>query len=211
MTGGGVIYAGNGSLISLISVTAILALTSLVTRSALLSALTILTLSSCLGVGTSYFHASYFIFIDNPALTAILFTILTVGLNLLSKIIPVEYHTIANAASRTSMFLVHVSFWVGSLWGDSFYTEDSSITRISGFDFALFWTVALVATIVWAWNTNRRWELNAAAVFGGIHFYTQWFEHLSASPMTVVIAGLFTLIFAVILRSMNTAIKEKVA
>jgi hypothetical protein len=39
----------------------------------------------------------------------------------------------------------------------------------------------------------------------------QWFEHLSASPMTVVIAGLFTLIFAVILRSMNTAMKEIIA
>jgi len=39
--------------------------------------------------------------------------------------------------------------------------------------------------------------LNLAAVFGAIHFYTQWFEKLGATPFTVLVAGVTTLALAV--------------
>jgi hypothetical protein len=45
--------------------------------------------------------------------------------------------------------------------------------------------------------------VNVVAVFGGIHFYTQWFERLGASAETVLIAGLLALGFAVGLRALN--------
>lgn len=45
------------------------------------------------------------------------------------------------------------------------------------------------------------------AVFGGILFYTQWFERLGASQGTVLAAGLLALGFAVGLLVMNTKIK----
>ena len=41
------------------------------------------------------------------------------------------------------------------------------------------------------------------SVFGGIHFYTQWFERLGASPATVLVAGLLALTFAFALRTLN--------
>ena len=69
--------------------------------------------------------------------------------------------------------------------------------------FSLLWALAIVGAAVWAWRSNRRWLLNVAAVFGGIHFYTQWFERLGASPQTVLAAGLLALGFALVLRALN--------
>jgi iron complex transport system permease protein len=31
-------------------------------------------------------------------------------------------------------------------------------------------------------QVNRRWLVNLVALFAGIHFYTQWFERLGATP-----------------------------
>ncbi len=39
--------------------------------------------------------------------------------------------------------------------------------------------------------------LNLAAVFGAIHFYTQWFEKLGATPLSVLVAGMTTLALAI--------------
>ena len=63
--------------------------------------------------------------------------------------------------------------------------------------------MALLAAAVWAARANRRWVLNLAATFGGIHFYTQWFERLGADPLTVLAAGLLTLGFATLLWRLN--------
>jgi hypothetical protein len=35
-----------------------------------------------------------------------------------------------------------------------------------------------------------------AAVFGAIHFYTQWFDKLGASPLSFLLGGLLLLAFA---------------
>ena len=50
---------------------------------------------------------------------------------------------------------------------------------------------------------NRGWALNLAAGFGGIHFYTQWFDHFGADPSTILFAGLLTLAAAIGLRQIN--------
>ena len=80
--------------------------------------------------------------------------------------------------------------------------------NISDDVFAVLWALVLLATAVWSWKRNRRWVLNTVATFGGIHFYTQWFEYLGASPGTVLVAGLLALGFAVGLRSVNSKMKE---
>ena len=41
----------------------------------------------------------------------------------------------------------------------------------------------------WAVKANRRWVINLVAVFGAIHFYTQWFERLGADPLSVLTAA----------------------
>jgi iron complex transport system permease protein len=53
--------------------------------------------------------------------------------------------------------------------------------------------LALLATAFWSWKRNNRWVLNTVATFAGIHFYTQWFETLGATPGTVILAGMLAL------------------
>ena len=62
----------------------------------------------------------------------------------------------------------------------------------------------MVGVGLWAAREDRRWVLNTCAVFGAIHFYTQWFERLEATPATVLAAGLVTLGAALILWKWNT-------
>lgn len=205
MLGGGVIQAGDGSISSFLIVAAIFAAAGVFAHSALLIVLAILALSSSVGARTGYFHATYFLGIKEPTVTIALFSILAIGLYQLSKQLSADYERLAIAASRTALFLVNFGFWIGSLWGDQYTTGE---IIISDWVFAVLWGIALIATAVWAWKRNRRWVLNTVAVFGGIHFYTQWFEYLGATPGTVLIAGLLALGFAVGLRGLNVKLKE---
>ena len=178
---------------------------SVFARSNLLAILATLMLSASIGARTGYFHASYFLFIQEPTITVILFSALAIGLYQLSKRLSTEYERIAIASARTGVFLVNFGFWVGSLWGEYSDTGDIIIPDVA---FAVLWALALLATAIWSWKRNRRWVLNTVATFGGIHFYTQWFEYLGASPGTVLFAGLLALGFAVGLRIINTKMKE---
>lgn len=69
--------------------------------------------------------------------------------------------------------------------------------------FSVVWGIALLATGIWAWLQSQRWILNTVAIFGGIHFYTQWFERLGSSPGYVLLAGILALGFAASLRAIN--------
>ena len=204
MTGSGITIEAEGSLMSLLSVTAIFAVASVLARSTLLAVLATLMLSASIGARTGYFHASYFLVIQEPIITVILFGVLSIGLLQLSKMLSADYERIAIASSRTGVFLVNFGFWVGSLWGDR--TTSGEIV-ISDTALAVLWAIALIGVAIWAWQGNRRWVLNTAAVFGGIHFYTQWFENLGASPGTVLVAGLLALGLAVALKSINAKMK----
>ena len=57
--------------------------------------------------------------------------------------------------------------------------------------------------MVWAMRAGRPWLVNTVAVFGAIHFYTQWFERLGATPVSVLIAGVLLLLAALVLRRLN--------
>jgi hypothetical protein len=72
--------------------------------------------------------------------------------------------------------------------------------------FGLLWAIGFVAVGVWGARENRRWVVNCAAIFGAIHFYTQWFERLGANPVTVLLAGILALAFAIGLWRFNRAI-----
>ena len=205
MTGGGIVTEFKGSLAAILSVTAIFAAAAIFARSALLAVLATLMLSAGIGARTGYFHASYFLVIQEPTITIVLFCALAIGLYQLAKKLSVEYERIAIASARAGVFLVNFGFWVGSLWGERF---NAGQVIISDIVFAVLWALALSATAIWAWKRNRRWVLNTVAAFGGIHFYTQWFEHLGASPGTVLVAGLLALGFAVGVRSLNGKMKE---
>ncbi len=205
MTGGGIVTEFKGSLASILSVTAIFSIAGIIAKSTLLTVLATLMLSAGIGARTGYFHASYFLVIQEPTITVVLFSALAIGLYHLSKKLSAEYERIAIASARTGVFLVNFGFWVGSLWGER---TDAGDVIISDTVFAILWALALFTTAMWSWKRNRRWVLNTVATFGGIHFYTQWFEHLGASPGTMLVAGLLALGFAVGLRGLNNKLKE---
>jgi hypothetical protein len=205
---GGVIWWGDGSTLSFFLVAAVFAAAGIVARSGLLIAGAVLALSSCIGARTGYVHAMYFLGIQEPTLTIVLFALLALATYYASLRLPAAYEGLALMAARTSLFLVNFGFWIGSLWGDRLVWLrgglDASIVRdlvnarapavvIPSEVFAVVWAAALIGTGLWAVRANRRWTVLIVTVFGAIHFYTQWFERLGATPLSILIAGLVTL------------------
>ena len=213
MFGGGVLAYGEGSLASSLIVTVAFALAAIAARSSLLAALAVLAASACLGARTGYSHAMYSLAIFEPTLTIVLFGALALVAYHASKRLPADYERIALIASRTSIVLVNFGFWIGSLWGDPLMLlrglngENVGVSNahavVPAWVFSAGWAVALIAAGVWAASVNRRWLVNIAAAFGAIHFYTQWFERLGATPLSVLLAGVLLLAIALALWSFN--------
>jgi hypothetical protein len=171
--------------------------------SGLLVALAVLALSSVFGARTDYMHATYFLGIEEPTLTILVFAALALATYLLSQRVPAAYERLALIAARTSLFLVNFGFWIGSLWGD---TPTWLGFAIGDLAFSIAWAVALVATGIWAAQANRPWVVNIVAVFAAIHFYTQWFERLGPEPLSILVAGLIALGIAIGLWNYNRSI-----
>lgn len=207
LLGGGVVKLGEGSVSSFLIVTAVFSAAGIFARSGLLIALAVLALSSCVGARTGYFHATYFLGIQEPTVTIVLFGLLGIGAYQLSKHLAADYQRLALTGARTSVFLVNFGFWIGSLWGDR---NEQGDVFIPDWLFAVLWAAALIATAVWAAKWNRRWVLNTVATFGTIHFYTQWFERLGATPATVLLAGFLALGFAIGIWKFNRQLQEAV-
>lgn len=211
---GGVAAFGEGSLASMLIVTAALAAIAIAARSSLLAALAVLAASACLGARTGYSHAMYSLAIFEPTLTIVLFSAIAYAAYRVSKQVPADYERVALTASRTSILLVNFGFWIGSLWGDPLFllTKMSGKTPVaSRLDaiviphtvFSIGWAAVLIAAGLWAMRVNRRWLVNVAASFGAIHFYTQWFEKLGATPVSVLLGGVIMLAIALALWSFN--------
>lgn len=216
MLGAGILAVELGSLRGLAVATALVAVASVLARSSLLMAAAVLGLSACLGAETGYRHASYSLAIYEPTLTVVGFSALALLAYLISKRLPSDYERLAITAARTSVLLVNFGFWIGSLWGDRLrllrqvFNDESLVSGISRYDrvipewpFILGWALVLLVVGLWGMRVGRRWLVNIAAVFGAIHFYTQWFEKLGASPVTVLLGGLLMLAFALALWSFN--------
>jgi hypothetical protein len=212
---GGVAAFGHGSLHSMLVITIALALAAIAARSSLLMAFAVVAASGCLGARTGYSHATYSLAIFEPALTVVLFAALAYAAFAVSKRLSADYERVALAASRMSVVLINLGFWIGSLWGDPLILlrgESGQVSQASLRDtvipasaFAIAWALVLVAALLWGMRSNRRWLVNTAAVFGAIHFYTQWFEKLGATPLSVLIGGVAMLAVALALRQFNRA------
>ena len=218
MFGGGMVIANQGSMESFAIIAVVFTVTGVVARSGLLVALAVLALAACLGARTGYMHAVYSLGIREPTLTIVVFSLLALATYLASKRLPWGYAKLAIMAVRTSLLLVNFGFWIGSLWGDRLNpstwlsapndtaADGPSLLVIPDWVFVIAWAVALVAVGIWATAANRRWVINLVAVFGAIHFYTQWFR-LGASPGSVLGAGLLALGLAIGLWHLNRAMR----
>ena len=188
-------------------VAALFAAAAALARSSLLAVLTVLLLFTVLGSSSAYSHAFYELEVRQPLAAVVAFSILALAAHAVSRAVPGAWERLAAAVARTAVFLVNLAFWVGSLWGDEL--DWLAVPHGSGVPpaaFAVTWAAALLATAVWAGRGNRRWVLNLVAVFAGIHFYTAWFEHLGATPGSVLAAGVLVLAFAVLLWRLNRSL-----
>lgn len=214
MFAGGVIAYRPNSVASMLIVTAVFGLAAIVARSNLLMALAVLAASACLGARTGYSHALYSLAIFEPTLTVLLFSAVALLAYRASKRLSAEYERLAITAARTSLLLVNFGFWIGSLWGDplmllrSMNAKDAALAFmtkavIPATVFSVLWAAALLGAGLWAVQVNRRWLVNLVAIFAGIHFYTQWFERLGATPLSVLLGGLVMLASAFALWAFN--------
>lgn len=205
---GGIIALTEGDVTGFLIVTVLCAIAAVISKSVLLAMIATLSLSAVVGAATAYEHASYFLVIRQPTLTIGLFSVLALATYHLSKRLSADYERIALAVSRTSLFLINLGFWIGSLWGDSLWMLENSWNFRSGalipdWVFVIGWAVGLLATGAWAARANRRWVVNLLAVFGAIHFYTQFFERLGPSPGAILMAGMIAIAIAFALVAYN--------
>lgn len=213
---GAVLVLGQGALSAMLIVTAALAAAAIVARSGLLTAAAVLALGACLGARAGYWHATYALAIYEPAVTVVLFSALALATYYVSKRLAADYERLALVAARTSVFMVNFGFWIGSLWGDNLrlprsllHNDPNLLLHDTGPDiippvaFSAAWAIALLAVGLWAMHANRRWVVNVAAVFGAIHFYTQWFDKLGPQPLSFLLGGVLMLVFAFALWGFN--------
>ena len=208
LASGGIVYLTSGNAGGFLVVTALLLVTGIWARSGLLVAMATLALSPTLGAATAYGHATYMLIIEQPTLTVVLFSLLAWGAYRMSLTLEPELQRLALISARTSILLVNFGFWVGSLWGDSFgrklyHYQETPPGSVPAVTFAIAWATVLLVTGMWAAGQNRRWVVNTVSVFGAIHFYTQYFERLDATPGSIVIAGLGAIGIAMALTRYN--------
>ena len=130
-------------------------------------------------------------------MTIALFSVLAFAAWRVALAASAPFSNLALTFARVSVVLVNFGFWVGSLWGDTpgqlWVRPESfewSAPQIPAVVFAAGWAFALLAAAFWGARKGRRFMVNAAATFGAIDFYTQWFERLGLEPLTVVGGGL---------------------
>jgi hypothetical protein len=173
-------------------------------RSGFLVGISCFVIASFLGGTWGYSHASYWVAVEEPASTTLVFSLLAyVGL-LVSQRVGTDDERLAIIFSRTCLIFVNVGFWVGSLWGSR-----SPLGQIPDYVFAILWAGGLLGTAIWAGRVGRLWVVNAAITFGAIHFYTQFFARLGANPLSLLLGGVLLVAITVSARRYQRHLKNQ--
>ncbi|MEO0992302.1 MAG: hypothetical protein AAFX62_00700 [Pseudomonadota bacterium] len=199
----------------------------------ILTALGITALAGTLSA-TAYGHASYWLAVYEPSLLILMMA----GVAAVSWAIgrgPERWARHGRISGLMALIWINIAFWVGSLWGDrpgehvfgptrsdfpsgsegawAFYdARDSFAERLLDIPdgaFALGWAALILAAAAWASLTARRPVMNAAAAFGAIHLYTQWFERLGDEPLAIILAGISAIALAWGMVQLNVWMRER--
>jgi hypothetical protein len=197
---GGVSFLSDGNFYVNLALAVGLAVAAFAAGSGLLGALAVLQFSIALGAGTAYWHGGYFTWVEEPTLTILVLAVLCIALTHVATQLPSVYERVALIMARTGVLIINLAFLIGSIFGDELRFMDATI---EAWVFSVVWAVLLVGVGLWGVLSNRRWVVNAAAVFGAIHFYTQWFEYLGANPFSVLGGGILLIGFGLALRWFN--------
>lgn len=173
----------------------------------ILSALAVFALAGTVSA-TGYAHAAYMLAVFEPSLLILAMTAAIAAAAFAAKALAERWARHGRIVGLIAFVWINLAFWVGSLWGDrvgeySFAASPEgerataeireTLLLIPEDAFAIVWAVLIVAVGVWAAATGRRSAMNAAATFGAIHAYTQWFERFSASPESAILVGIATI------------------
>ena len=228
---GAVLIEWQGSPLSFAYVTLVLLGLGIVIRHGVLIALAVFSIAALLGSSTGYWHAAYALWVEEPTFTIVAFGILALAAFVVSRVVAPPYQRLARLFALLCVIWVNFGFWVGSLWGDypgvswfgadAIYSESASGDRqaalrhwyeqamhIPSGVFAVAWALGLLGLGIWAAMRSQRAAINAVATFGAIHFYTQWFERLDASPSMVIAAGAIAVAIAFLLWRLNQMMKR---
>ena len=174
-----------------------LAVAAVLARSGLLAALAVIAFAVTITFDPEMWPPNHFVAVVIAALSA-----LVLALYLLSLRLPEEYERLAIIAMRVAIVMVKVAFFVGSLFGDD-------RLGLSAMAFSVAWALALLAFGGWAVFANRRWVVNSVAVFGAIHFFTQWFMVLGAQPLSILGGGVLLIVFGLALARFNNWVGQR--
>lgn len=188
---GGVSAFSNGSFLANIVLTLLTAVAAILARSGLLAAVAVIALSTTIGTAYTGWTGG-----GATVITIVVLMALTLVLYLASLRLPAAYENLAIVAMRTAILMTNFAFLFGSIFGDS-------IIDLPAQGFSIVWAVLLVVFGLWAIRANRRWVVNLCAIFGGLHFFVQWFWYLGASPFSILGGGLLLIVFGFVLKAIN--------
>jgi hypothetical protein len=223
---GALLIEFEGSALSFGYVTIVLLALGIVLKQSLLVALSVFSIAAVLGSSTGYWHAAYALWVHEPTFTIVVFSLLAFAAYEASRRVQAAYQKLGRAFALLSILWINFGFWVGSIWGDypgaSWVQSDLLYSERYGADryeklqqwydqalripsdvFSIVWAAGLLGLGAWAAARNQRAVINAVATFGAIHFYTQWFERLEATPKMVIAAGSIAIAIAFLLWRYN--------
>ncbi|SEQ00082.1 hypothetical protein SAMN05428969_1483 [Devosia sp. YR412] len=189
--GGGLFALFGEELWVRIALTLGLGIAAVAALSGLLVSLSVMAFAAAITVDVDLWTPTHYLAAAIGALSLLTLVLYPVSLRL-----PAAYERLAIIAMRTAILLVNAAFFIGSVFGDE-------MLGWPGAYFSVTWALALLAFGVWAVFANRRWVVNTVAVFGAIHFFTQWFMALGAQPLSILGGGLLLIGFGLALARFN--------
>jgi iron complex transport system permease protein len=168
-----------------------LAAVAVFARSGMLASLATVMFAAALVTGFEFWEPTHYL-----AVTIVVLAALVLGLYVVSLRLTPAYERLAILAMRTAIIMINFAFLAGSLFGD----EGLGISAVA---FSVAWALALLAFGTWAVLVNRRWVVNSVAIFGAVHFFTQWFLVLGAQPFSILGGGLLLIGFGLALARFN--------